>query len=176
MLCGAVVVDIWCVLWWPKIYIPRLPAAASPTELQILQKFTNTSDLETVATALRMHHPGADLELLLHTYSTSVNTPTIPNWPTPTIIALAVVLIINLIHQWIFPCLYTHIKSWKIRHAPPSSTESTAIELATEDNKRSEPAPSVRFVKHNNPPLGTWRNYTYRYKRPSVCVCGEKLK
>jgi hypothetical protein len=52
-----------------------------------------------------------------------VSTSTLPNWDTPTIIALAVVMIINLIQQWIFPCQYRHIKSWKVRHYPPINTE-----------------------------------------------------
>jgi hypothetical protein len=118
---------------------------ASPDEKRILQEIVDSSELQNIATALKMHQPGTELGTVLHTYTSSLKRTNTPIWHTPVTIILGAITVLHVLHKWIYPLILKQVNLSKLKRTQTAPSEQPTLELST-----VELTASIRYAKHTH--------------------------
>jgi hypothetical protein len=137
----------------PKLYAPRLPTITSPQEARVLQEMVDTTQLQSIATALQSHNGASNLAAVLHTYTTPKPHRSGLDWQTWVLIAVVTLVGLYVSYYVIFPGLMK-LLAWKTVSSPSTEPGTSSAEVpsicarAESTTGQAGPEAAVRFVKH----------------------------
>jgi hypothetical protein len=110
--------------------------------------------LKMLAAAIHQHNIETEMAAWLHIHTTPLPIPTQPDWQTPVIITLGIIVILRLSYQIFFPYIHKFINHGRLKQLPNTAPESTIPEpittcrTAEPDTRTAEPSPAVRYLQH----------------------------
>lgn len=136
------------------------PSVTSDKELQALKEMAEMTGLNTLTSAIETHKMEADLDTLLHVHCTRENHSPRPNWYTPILISVIIILSLGLTMQISYPYYVAGIKRCRSVKNPQNPISTPTKEA------HPSPTPTVQSAETESTQT---RVHLARYGLQAVC-------